>query len=66
MALTLILLEKDCLENGYIRWRKIYNESGELGLTIDSRGKTRTVSDPPQRNYQWKKSLKKLRQELNI
>ena len=23
------------------RWRKIYNESGELGLTLDNRGKTR-------------------------
>lgn len=28
------------------RWRKIYNESGELGLTIDSRGKTRTERSP--------------------
>ena len=23
------------------QWRKIYNESGELGLTLDNRGKTR-------------------------
>ena len=23
------------------KWRKIYNESGELGLSLDSRGKTR-------------------------
>jgi hypothetical protein len=28
------------------QWRKIYNESGELGLTIDSRGKTRTERSP--------------------
>ena len=23
------------------QWRKIYNESGELGLSLDNRGKTR-------------------------
>ena len=28
------------------QWKKIYNESGELGLTIDSRGKTRTERSP--------------------
>ena len=41
MVLTLILLGKELPRKRLYQWRKIYNESGELGLTLDNRGKKR-------------------------
>ena len=46
------------------QWRKIYNESGEMGLTLDNRGKSRVEGSSSKELV--KKSLKRLRQELSI
>ena len=56
------IIGKELPRKRLYQWRKIYNESGEMGLTLIIEGK-RGSSDLPQRNYQWKKNLKRLRQE---
>ena len=58
MALTLILLGKGCPENGYISGETFYNESGEIGLTLDNRGKSR-VKKSSSKELSMEEQLKK-------
>lgn len=45
-------------------WRKIYDESGELGLLVDSRGKNRSKMDSKQLSVEDK--LKKAEAKINF
>lgn len=53
------IIGKELPRKRLYKWRKIYNESGELGLTIDNRGKTsgeRTSSKEPSLEEKLKKA----------
>ena len=59
------VIGKDIPRKRLYQWRQIYNESGELGLSIETRAKVKP-NDHPQRSYPLRKNSKKLRRKLNF
>jgi transposase len=52
------IIGKELPRKRLYQWRKIYNESGEMGLTLDNRGKTR-IERPSSKELSMEEKLKK-------